>query len=194
MTTSDAMNCIELLAANYGFWASRLTDRQMALLAQTWATQMGDLDAKVVNAALAKLLSTAREYPPDVGTVNETARAMLDTAQNGEMMDAGQAWRKVCGAVTGFANGVAWDASRKSALSEEAIKAAEDFGLMRIRMRLEEDEGTNFAQFRGMYETYSRRRREQRALPPAIREQMAQLAGAFDAKRALSAKPKAVQP
>lgn len=188
ITTLDAIALITRLQPHFPFWARTLSDQARADLAEDWAAILGDLDAQVVKAAIAKLLSVKREFPPGIGEINETARALLDTAQNGEVMEAGQAWRKVCNAVTSFANGVAWDANRKAALPEEAIKAAEDFGLMRIRMRMEEDEGTNFAQFRGMYETYARRRREQRALPPAIREQMAQLAAAFDAKRALPAK------
>jgi len=191
ITTLDAVALITRLQPHFPFWARTLTDQSRADLAEDWAAILGDLDAQVVKAAIAKLLSTKREFPPGIGEINETARAMLDTAKNGETMDAGEAWSRVCRAVTGFANGAAWDAALKAALPEEAVKAAEDFGLMRIRMRLEENAGTDFAQFRGMYETYARRRREQSALPPVIREQMAQLAEAWSTKRALPAKTEA---
>ena len=98
-------------------------------------------------------------------------------------VDAGEAWRRVTRAVVGSGYGAVWDPSAKAQLTAEEVAAGEAFGLLRMRTRLEENAGTDYAQFRGIYEAYAKRASEARNTPPMVRTLLAELAAGFDAKR-----------
>lgn len=166
---------IERLGAHFPFWFKALTPTQIGDMAEDWQMILGDLDLKVVGMAIARLLAQPRQFPPTVGDINEAAR--LNALE--KPMDAGDAWAGVCAAIRWGQ----WEPTLKERLPVAAVKAAEAFGLERIRNRLVEQAGTDFAQFRGIYEAMQSRERATLTLPPAIREQFAQLAAALDAKR-----------
>jgi len=166
---------IERLGAHFPHWYKALSPSQIGDMAEDWQMILGDLDLKVVGVAIARLLAQPRQFPPTVGDINEAAR--LNALE--KPMDAGDAWSGVCAAVQ-YGR---WEPALKERLPLAAVKAAEAFGLDRIRTRLTENAGTDFAQFRGIYESMQGRERAAATLPPAIREQFAQLAAALDAKR-----------
>jgi len=181
--THDAVALIERMGQHYPFWYRQLTPERICDLAEDWSMILGDLDLRVVRAALAQLLAEPREFPPSVGHINAKAREMLQRALGEPDMDAGAAWRGVCNAIEAFGYGVAWNAERRAALPDAAVRAAEDFGLMRIRTRLDENAGTDFAQFRDIYNALAARERSQRATPPAVRQLMQDLAKQLGAER-----------
>jgi len=174
---------IDRLRTHFPFWGRTITAQMHADLAEDWAMILEDVDPKYVSAALASLLSENREFPPNIGAVNTKAREMMDEVRGIPQIDAGQAWRRVTSAVVGSGYGAVWDEDAKARLTPEEIAAGEAFGILRIRLRLEENAGTDYAQFRGIYETYARRATEQRNMPPMVRNVIAQLAAALDAKR-----------
>ena len=56
-------------------------------------------------------------------------------------------------------------------------------GLRRIRNRLEQDAGTDFAQFRDTFNAISKRATVERNMPPMVHNVIAALAAAWDMKR-----------
>lgn len=174
---------IDRLRTHFPFWGRTISAQMHADLAEDWAMILEDIPPQTVSAALATLLSERREFPPNVGDVNTKAREIMATASGTPAIDAGEAWRRVTRAVIGSGYGAVWDEDAKARLTPEEIAAGEAFGILRIRLRLEENAGTDYAQFRGIYETYARRATEQRNMPPMVRNVIAQLAAAWDAKR-----------
>lgn len=172
MNTAEAHALIERMRAHYPFWSRQLSATAHANLAEDWAVIMSDLSADVVRAALAVLLGGEREFPPSAGVVNTKARALLATASGVEELGAGRAWARVCAAVIGdglaVVRGPLWDD-----LTPAEAEAAEAFGLRRIRMRLEEDAGTDFAQFRDIYAVTVVRHNERRNTSPAVAQLIA---------------------
>lgn len=183
MTIEQCAALIRRMGEHFPFWYRALSAQSIVSMAEDWAMILGDLDPRVVAAAIAQLLSEPREFPPMVGHINQKARQMIDTATGQDILDAGEAWRLACSAVVGFGYGAAWDTESKDKLPAEVVKAAEHFGLMRIRERLSDQEATNFAQFRDIYNTIATRERSQRATPAPVRKLMAELAGALSADR-----------
>lgn len=181
----DVEQCATLIrrmGEHFPFWYRALSPQSIVSMAEDWSMVVGDLDPKLVAMAIAQLLSEPRDFPPNIGHINAKARALAAQAR-GEVpaLDAGEAWREVCRAVVGFGHGAAWDAERRERLPAAAVAAAEAFGLMRIRMRLEENAGTDFAQFRGTYEALAAREVAQRNTPPAVRQVLAGLAASLSA-------------
>lgn len=174
---------IDRLRTHFPFWGRTLTAQSHADLAEDWAMILEDVNPQYVSAALASLLSDEREFPPNIGNVNTKARKLMAEAEGIPQIDAGEAWRRVTRAIVGSGYGAVWEPSAKAQLTPEEIQAGEAFGLLRVRTRLEENAGTDYAQFRGIYEAYAKRASEARNTPPMVRNILAGLAAAFDAKR-----------
>ena len=183
MNLDQCLSIINRLRTHFPFWGRTLTENSAADLAEDWAMILEDIPPQTVSAALATLLAEDREFPPNIGAVNTKAREIMATANGTPAIDAGEAWRRVTRAIVGSGYGAVWDESAKAQLTPEEIAAGEAFGVLRIRLRLEENAGTDYAQFRGIYETYAKRATEQRNMPPMVKNVIAQLAAAWDAKR-----------
>ena len=174
---------IDRLRTHFPFWGRTLTAQSHADLAEDWAMILEDVSPQYVSAALASLLAEEREFPPNIGNVNTKARKLMAEAEGIPQVDAGEAWRRVTRAIVGSGYGAVWEPSAKAQLTTEEIAAGEAFGLLRVRTRLEENAGTDYAQFRGIYEAYAKRASEARNTPPMVRNMLAGLAAALDAKR-----------
>lgn len=174
---------IDRLRTHFPFWGRTLTAQSHADLAEDWAMILEDVSPQYVSAALASLLAEEREFPPNIGNVNTKARKLMAEAEGIPQIDAGEAWRRVTRAIVGSGYGAVWEPSAKAQLTPEEIQAGEAFGLLRVRTRLEENAGTDYAQFRGIYEAYAKRASEARNTPPMVRNMLAGLAAALDAKR-----------
>ena len=183
MNLDQCLAVVNRLRTHFPFWGRTLTTQSAADLAEDWAMILEDVDPKFVSAALASLLSEEREFPPNIGNVNTKARKLMAEAEGIPQIDAGEAWRRVTRAIVGSGYGAVWDPSAKAQLTAEEIQAGEAFGLLRVRTRLEENAGTDYAQFRGIYEAYAKRASEARNTPPMVRNMLAGLAAALDAKR-----------
>lgn len=183
MNLDQCLAVVNRLRTHFPFWGRTLTTQSAADLAEDWAMILEDVDPQFVSAALASLLAEEREFPPNVGNVNTKARKLMAEAEGIPQIDTGEAWRRVTQAVVGSGYGAVWEPSAKAKLTPEEIQAGDAFGLLRIRTRLEENAGTDYAQFRGIYEAYAKRASEARNTPPMVRNMLAGLAAAFDAKR-----------
>lgn len=183
MNLDQCLAVVNRLRTHFPFWGRTLTTQSAADLAEDWAMILEDVDPKFVSAALASLLAEEREFPPNIGNVNTKARKLMAEAEGIPQIDTGEAWRRVTQAVVGSGYGAVWEPSAKAKLTGEEVQAGEAFGLLRIRTRLEENAGTDYAQFRGIYEAYAKRASDARNTPPMVRSILAQLAASFDAKR-----------
>ena len=183
MNIDQCLAVINRLRTHFPFWGRTVTTQGAADLAEDWAMILEDVSPQYVRAALASLLSEDHEFPPNVGAVNTKARKLMAEAEGIPQIDAGEAWRRVTRAIVGSGYGAVWEPSAKAQLTPEEIQAGEAFGLLRVRTRLEENAGTDYAQFRGIYEAYAKRASEARNTPPMVRNILAGLAAAFDAKR-----------
>ena len=96
---------------------------------------------------------------------------------------AAEAWQRVTRAVVSDGYGAMWDASLKARLTPAEIQTGEAIGLRRIRNRLEQDAGTDFAQFRDTFNAISKRATVERNMPPMVHNVIAALAAAWDMKR-----------
>ena len=176
LNVSQCAALIARIGNHFPFWYRTLTPAAIAELAEDWAAILGDVDERAVVATIRKLLSEKREFPPTAGEVNAEVRRQIAIGGGEREYGAGEAWQAVCAAVTSEGLGAVWDKVRKAELPATAIQAAEAMGLVRIRMRLTANEGTDFAQFRASYETACAREREARTLAPAVRDLFAQVA------------------
>ena len=179
LNVSQCAALIARIGNHFPFWYRTLSATSIAELAEDWAAILGDVDERAVVATIRKLLSEKREFPPTAGEVNAEVRRQISIGGGEREYGAGEAWQAVCAAVVSDGLGAVWDKGRKAALPATAIQAAEAMGLMRIRMRMTANEGTDFAQFRGNYETSCAREREARTLAPAVRDLFAQVAASM---------------
>lgn len=107
--------------------------------------------------------------------------------------DAAAAWRELAGCLHIGPSGPTW-ARPRAEIHPAVVAAAEAFGLDRFVQRLTENSGTDFAQFRTMYESLAQRRDQQARMLPATRDYVAALAERLRADRpALQAPPAAEQ-
>lgn len=174
---------IDRLRKHFPYWGRTLSESDQADLAEDWSAVLADIEPKLVSAALVTLLAEPREHPPMVGVVNARARELAERSEGVPQISAGEAWQRVTRAVVSDGYGAMWDASQKARLTPAEIQAGEAIGLRRIRNRMEDDAGTDFAQFRDIYAVMIGRATAERNMPPMVRSVLAEIAQAWDAKR-----------
>ncbi len=183
MNIDQCLAVINRLRAHFPLYGRTLTDKSAADLAEDWAMILSDIEPKLVSAALLTLLAEPREFAPTVGIIHAKARELAERAQGVPQIGAGEAWQRVTRAIVSDGYGAMWDASQKARLTPAEIQAGEAIGLHRIRIRKEEDAGTDFAQFRDIYAVMIGRATAERNMPPMVRSVLAEIAQAWDAKR-----------
>ncbi len=147
-----------------------------------YAQDLADVDADVLAAAATQCRREC-EFFPTLTALNKKVEAIMRLARGGTH-DAAEAWCQVCAAIRFNERGVGyWQ--NKDACDPIAVLAANAFGLTRIAVRLEENAGTDFAQFRDTYNSFSNRQAEIERLHPAVLEQIEQLAGRLNMARRL---------
>lgn len=117
-------------------------DTAEALRLDVWFMQFSDVPYVVLNAAAAQYIRSGRWFPTpaDIHAIIDEARRMASPAPT-----AAEAWQ-LLGRSRSYDD-----------LPSLVTAALERFGSQRFRERLTEDEGTNFAQFRGIYEALVQR-------------------------------------
>ncbi len=148
-----------------------------------YAEDFADTDPDVL-AAAAKQSRRECEFFPTIAALTKRVQ-MIERLARGPGHDAAEAWRKACEAIRFNERGVGYWHS-KELCEPIAIKAAEAFGLTRIAVRLEENAGTDFAQFRDTYNSFTNRQAELERLHPAVRVQIEQLAERLNMSQRLS--------
>jgi hypothetical protein len=146
---------------------------------KAYAPLLVDIDAQALMLACNQHAAESKWFP-SVAEIREKAQAMTTTADG--RPDAGGAWRELADALKIGASGPEWRTAREN-LHPAVVEAAEQFGFDRFVMRMTENAGTDFAQFRSIYETVCKRRDSEQRMLPEVRAYVAQLGDAMRAER-----------
>ena len=144
---------------------------------------LADIDADVLAAAADKCIAECKWFPTvaELRTAADSIREMAAQRAGVQQPTADEAWQ-MCGRV--LVNDGTPAEEQLARLPEITAAAMRAFGVTRFRLRQEDDEPTNRAQFRGIYTTYAERRRAQHALPTRVAHVVDQLAAAMSAATA----------
>lgn len=135
--------------------------------ASLWYNALQDLQYPALSAALGKWVSTEK-WPPTIADL----RSMCAEVSAGALPDWGEAWAEVTKAVHRYG----WSRPQEAfdSMTPGARAAAERLGWQQICES--ENPDTLRAQFRQVYEICSKREKEERQLPPALKDTIAKLA------------------
>lgn len=126
---------------------------------QIWYALLGDLDYRVLNAAIQKYMLT-NKFPPTIADLREIAA----TIENGELPDWGEAWESVLRVIRRY--GSYGEAEAMASLDELTRSVVRRLGFRNLCMS--ENINQDRANFRMIYEQVSERARSQNALPIAL--------------------------
>lgn len=135
---------------------------------ELWYRELQDIPADVATAMLRKWVDTEK-WPPSIAEI----RSMCSEIANGKLPDWGEAWHEVTKAISRY--GYMQKEAAYASMSPTTQKAVDRIGWYDINMS--ENPDTIRAQFRQVYEICVNREIEDRQLPPALRETIAQITG-----------------
>lgn len=128
-----------------------------------WYSMLKDLDYSVTAQAVTKWVST-QKFPP---TISEIRQAVMEVAL-GEIPDWGQAWFEVKYAISLY--GYTRPQEALNSMSEITREVVKRMGWMTLCMSSVENEQTDRAQFRMMYEESVRRKQTDIQTPGYLNE------------------------
>lgn len=164
MTKQDA---IKLVAAAVSCFPN-LMERDMKPTAQVWFDMLNDLDYTLAQAALMKVLSTARFFPT-VAEIREAAASLMPS----DVPQAEIAWGEVVRAVqkVGYMRTPEWS----HPVIGGVVQAMYGSWKSCCETMQVDTAGVDRRQFLDMYATLSRRTREDALLPPMVKALAASL-------------------
>ena len=179
---SETVKVLNLLKIAFPYFERDKTVEQLRDTWDLYTKLLDDLDPEVLKHAAMQLMTESKFFPM-ISELRERAYSITEQAQRSigqSTPTAPEAWQQIARALHPSGYGFAWDAEPKAHLRQIVIKAAELFGEMRFALRQEEDAGTDFAQFRGIYETLQKREIENARMLPATRVLIKALADKLD--------------
>lgn len=133
---------------------------------ELWYRELQDIPADVATAMLRKWVDTEK-WPPSIAEI----RSMCGEIAHGKLPDWGEAWREVEKAIGRY--GYMAEEKALDSMSPTTQKAVLKIGWRGICMS--ENPDTIRAQFRQVYEICVNREIEDRQLPPALKDTIAQI-------------------
>ena len=133
---------------------------------ELWYRELQDIPADVATAMLRKWVDTEK-WPPSIAEI----RSMCGEIAHGKLPDWGEAWREVTKAISRY--GYMQKEAAYASMSPVTQKAVDRIGWYDINMS--ENPDTIRAQFRQVYEICVNREIEDRQLPPALKDTIAQI-------------------
>lgn len=171
-----------------GNWPIMTTrdEEVQAATAQNFVEAMREFDDFIVSAAVAEIVANSTEqYPPPAGAFRQKALALIERAEaetRAGAPTASEAWQLLARCLHPYGHGgYQWDDGARERLHPHVVLAAQRFGEQRFANRLTDQEGTDFAQFRGIYEQVSQREVADRQMLPGTRKVIGELATALSA-------------
>lgn len=143
------------------------------------------IDDRFWVAAVSQVLAEAKDkYLPNVGIIRNKALALIAKTEPDTEIDAAKAWRQLANYLIsdGVHGGPSWRNGHEAAVHPLAKLAAQRFGERRFVGRMSDDEGTDFAQFRGIFEALKKRDDDTKHMLPAVRNMLAEIGGAMTAE------------
>lgn len=176
MKKSETVQIIALLAGNYESIANK-TDKQKAMMLNTWQECLGDLDYLLVQQAVKKAIINS-PYPPTIHDIRKNAIEIKNPVQTRTAIEAwNEAYRMIC---------------KGSILTQEEFDEARPevkkfFGSVRqvselAKTDLEVVNSVTKGQFLKQYEIIVQREQERQMLPPQMQEFTRQLADKMGVK------------
>ena len=181
-TEEEIYAVMAYLADMYPYHAEKIGERAYERQLTHYIEQLAHFDARVLSAAAKQHVAGSAFYPA-VSELVSAADAITNLARRAigdEPPDAAAAWQqcaKVC------INDGAPDSEKLKRLHPIVAKAIEAFGLTRFYNRMIDDEPTNFAQFRDIYNAYLKRAETEAKMLPMSNSVIAQLAEAMNVNR-----------
>lgn len=158
--------------------------------AAAYIAGLAEYDLQTIRVALAQHHAES-EWFPALSQIRAQIAKLHRIAD--DRPDAAAAWRELAQVLHIGPSGPTW-AKPKESLHPMIVQAAQAFGLDRFVQRLTENSGTDYAQFRTIYEALGQRREQAAQMLPATRDYVAQLADKLRADRpALPAPPAAAE-
>jgi hypothetical protein len=159
-----------------------LTEKQMDLRTQIYVDLLRDISDDMLTLAVEQYIAGGGTKYPTVKQLRDMALTMAQAADDAP--DAATAWRQACNAVEPWMDGAQWRTGAKEKLHPRVIKAIDAYDMRRIAIRQEQNAGTDFAQWRGLYESLAARADEQARWLPQVRERVALMRAELDAAKA----------
>lgn len=170
-TFEQVLQVVTVLNAMFAKDVAFLTEDQFAARAATYARLLADIDADMLGLAVDQYIAGGGRDYPSVKQLRDLALSLAQAADDAP--DAASAWRMACSAVEPWLGGGTYKAGALGALHPRVAKAIELYGLHRIALREDANAGTDFAQWRGLYESLAHRADEQARWLPQVRERIA---------------------
>lgn len=177
-TSGQIEKIVTVLTAMYPNDVAFLTKEQMAARTVMYCRLLADVDTDLLGLAVDQYIAGGGKDYPTVKQLRDMALALVQAADDAP--DAATAWRMACKAISPMGYGFEFSAA---GLHPRVVKAVELYGMSRIGGRLEEHAGTDFAQWRGLYESLVHRADEQARWLPQVRERVLQLRAEMDAQK-----------
>ena len=172
------------LADMYPYHAEKIGERAYERQLTHYVEQLAHFDARVLQAAAKQHVAGSAFYPAvsELVAAADTLTSLARRQIGDEPPDAAAAWQQ-CAKI--IVNDGTPDSAKLARLHPMVAKAIEAFGLVRFYNRMVDDEPTNFAQFRDIYNAYLKRSETEARMLPMSNAVIAQLAEAMSmSKRA----------
>lgn len=157
-------NLLGLALANF----PAMQERNMIPTAMLWEKMLEDVPEEVAEAALLKVLTTARYFP----TIAELLEAVHDLTTTPDV-SAFEAWGEVQRAIGAY--GYPRPAEAMASMSPRTAVVVKQFGWETICMTSMDDVPTLRAQFFRAHTTMAERQKQDALLPAGIRESLKQI-------------------
>jgi len=157
MTLDEATKLVGWAIANF----PSLQEREMGPTAALWYKMMSDIPYNIAEAALTKVLSTAKYFP----TIAEILEAVAEITSP-EIDTAAKAWGEVEKAIRIY--GYYREAEALASMSPQTAKVAKYIGWREIC--LSEEPGVVRGQFLKMYAQVTEREQKEKLLPPNLKD------------------------
>lgn len=184
------------LADMYPYHAEKIGERAYERQLTHYVEQLAHFDARVLQAAAKQHVAGSAFYPAvsELVAAADTLTSLARRQIGDEPPDAATAWQ-LCAKV--IVNDYSPESAKLARLHPMVAKAIEAFGLVRFYNRMVDDEPTNFAQFRDIYNAYLKRSETEARMLPMSNAVIAQLAEAMSVSKrapALKAAPASAVP
>jgi hypothetical protein len=142
---------------------------------------LADIDADMLGLAVDQYIANDNKDYPTPGKLRDMAMSIARAADDAP--DAATAWRQACSAVEPWMDGWQYKAGARERLHPRVAKAIDSYDGRRIAAREEQHAGTDFAQWRGLYESLAHRADEQARWLPQVRARVEAMRAELEAAR-----------
>ena len=174
----ETLKVLNILKSAFPYFERDKSPEQLRDTFKVYLELLDDMDPDLLKRAALQFISDNKYFPAiselrdRVHTIEQQAHRSIGDAQP----TAAEAWQQLAQALHPSGYGFAWDVDRKVRLQPIVIKTAELFGEYRFAVRMEDDAGTDFAQFRGIYDVLQKRAEEESKMLPGTRDMIKKLA------------------